>query len=128
MQVQGDLHVHQSFAYNSEQANAVQNRVRRFLGPSLPRVLTFQREPLYLVQVRDDPKGQVGDRGVVEKFSNRPVRLQFMNEVAKRAVLESSENPFKLVFIVDGEVGYVEDRPALYKISYVHEHFPRPDE
>jgi hypothetical protein len=127
MQVAGDVHVHQTYVYNSQQANAVQNKVRRFLGPSVPQVVTFQKEPLYLVQVRDDPKGQVGDRGVIEKFSDKPVKLQFMNETAKREVLESSENPFKLVFIVDGEVGYVGDRPAQYKINHVHEHFPRPD-
>lgn len=128
LQVQGDVHFHaaQELNYTSQQANAIQNKVRRFLGPSLPRTITFHEEPLYLVQVRDDPKGQVGDRGVVEKFSDKPVRLRFMNEEAKQRVLDALL-PFKRVFLVDGEVGTAGDTPAVYKIHYVHESFERTD-
>lgn len=128
LQVQGDVHMHEHrYEYDSPQANVLQNKVRKFLGPSLPREVRFHQEPLYLVQVRDDPKGKAGDRGAIEKFSERPVPLKFMNEIAKRAVLELEEHPFKMVFLVDGEVGYVKDKPAVYKITHVHDHFPRPD-
>ena len=127
LQIQGDVHLYPILQYDSQQANVIQNRVHRFLGPPLPQAITFQKEPLYLVQVRDDARAKVGDRGVIEKFSEKPVRLQFMNEEAKRRVIDTPENPFKLVFIVDGEVGYVGGKPAVYKIYYVHDEFPRAD-
>jgi hypothetical protein len=118
--VHGDFVLNQ-ITYNSQQANTVQNRVSKYLGPTLPGVLYFQHEPMTLFQVRDDPRGHVGDRGVIAKFSSRPVRLHFMNEEAKRRVLDQPDNPLRQIFFVDGEVGISGDKPALYKIQYVHD-------
>ena len=125
-QVQGDLHLHQH-RINSVQANAIQNGVRRHYGPSLPTNIHFRGEILTLFQLRDDLRGRVGDRGIIDKFSPRPVRLLFMSEEAKRQVLEQPENPLHLAFIVDGEVGLIDGKPAIYKIYYVHESLGRSD-
>ena len=50
-----------------------------------------------------------------------------MNEEAKRRVLEQPENPFNLIFIVDGELGTANERPAVYRIHYVHDSFDRSE-
>lgn len=128
LQINGDVHMHRSYHYNSEQANVVQNQIQKYLGPSLPSSQGFQGEPLTLVQVSDDPKGQTGDCGVIERFSPKPLRLLFMNERAKRRILEDKKNPFKKVFLVDGEMSTAGgDRPAVYKIGHVRDSFDRDE-
>jgi hypothetical protein len=105
---------------NNETANAIQNNVRRFLGPSVPDPGSFQREVLYLQQMRGDPMSKVGDRGVIERFSNKPVKLHFMTPESKAAVLDRPY-PFKVAHVVDGQVSTVKGEPALYKVTNVHE-------
>jgi hypothetical protein len=45
-----------------------------------------------------------GDRGIIEKFSHKPVKLHFMSEEVKAAILEKSQNPFLMDYVVDGVV------------------------
>ena len=110
----------------SENANAIQNNIRRFLGPPIPSNGNFEKELLYLQQVRGDRSTTVGDRGVIEKFSNRAIKLNFMTPEAKGAILDAPENPFKMAYVVDGQISTVRGEPALYKISTVHETIERP--
>ncbi|CUT10711.1 hypothetical protein BF49_1791 [Bradyrhizobium sp.] len=105
---------------NNETANAIQNNVRRYLGPSPPEPGSFDREVLYLEQMRGDPKSKVGDRGVIERFSTKPVKLHFMTPESKAAVLDRPF-PFKVAYVVDGQVSTVKGEPALYKVTHVHE-------
>jgi hypothetical protein len=65
--------------------------------------------------MRGDPSAQVGDRGRIEDISSSPVKLQFVNEDIKRALLERPY-PFQAVFVVDVEVRAVADRVVLYRI------------
>src|SRR3954466_6809284 len=101
-------------------ANAIQNNVRRFLGPVPPDPGSFQREVLYLHQMRGDPMSRVGDRGIIERFSTRPVKLHFMTPESKAAILDRPY-PFKVAYVIDGQVGTVKGEPALYKVTHVHE-------
>src|SRR5262245_56411091 len=110
---------------NSEKANAVQNGVRRFLGPSIPLQGQFEHEVMYLQQMRGDAKSKAGDRGVIEKFSIKPVKLHFMTPEVKASVLDQHQNPFKMAYVIDGQVSTVKGEPALYKISTVHEAIER---
>ena len=105
---------------NNETANAIQNNVRRFLGPSVPDPGSFEREVLYLQQMRGDPMSKVGDRGVIERFSTKPVKLHFMTPESKAAILDTPY-PFKVAHIIDGQVSTVKGEPALYKVTNVHE-------
>jgi len=105
---------------NNETANAIQNNVRRFLGPAPPDPGTFQREVLYLHQMRGDPRSRVGDRGVIERFSSKPVKLHFMTPESKAAILDRPY-PFKMAYVIDGQVSTVKGEPALYKVTQVHE-------
>jgi len=117
--IQGDAHFH--LHIDSERANALQNNVRRFLGPVVPEVGSFEREVLYLEQMRGNRASSVGDRGIIEKYSSRPVKLHFMSEEVKAAILEKPQNPFLMAYVVDGVVSTAHGEPALYKITNVHE-------
>jgi len=110
---------------NSEQANAVQNSIRRFVGPQPKIQGMFEREVLYLYQVRGETKSKAGDRGIIERFSLKPVKLNIMTPEAKAKIIDS-KYPFKMAYIVDGQVSTVEGEPALYKIYAVHEVLERP--
>jgi hypothetical protein len=124
--IQGDVKIEIHHHYNSQEANAVQNNVRRYVGAGFPQSANFSGEVLYLSRASGDPTEKIGDRGIIEKFSARPIKLHFMSEAAKKAVVEVSGNPFKLAYLVDGEVSTVDGAPGLYKIYYVHESFDRP--
>jgi hypothetical protein len=76
--------------------------------------------------MRGDLNSKVGDRGVTEKFSPKPVKLHFMTPEVKACILDKPENPFKMAYVVDGQVSTVEGKPALYKIAAVHETLERP--
>ena len=122
--VQGDAAVHVHL--NSEQANAIQNNVRRFIGPQPEPSGHFQGEALYLYQLRGDASSRAGDRGVIEAFSSKPVKLHLMSDDVKAAIIDAQTNPFHMVYVVDGQVSTVNGEPALYKIYAVHDAFDRP--
>jgi hypothetical protein len=126
MTIQGDAHIDVANHYDSNTANIIQNQIRRLYRPELPISLDLRSEPLTLFQMRDDPRGKAGDRGIIERLSSKPVKLQFMNEEAKRRVLEV-EYPFRKIFLIDGEVGTADGRPAVYKIYYVRDVIDRDD-
>lgn len=111
--------------YSSERARAAQEGVRRFLGPPIPSQGFFENELLFLHQVRDEVRAKSGDRGVIERFSSKPVKLVITSEEAKRTILERPY-PFKVAFLVDGQVSTVRGEPALYKIYAVREVIDRP--
>ena len=102
--------------YDSQQANAVQNSARRYLGPTLPTNQIMHDELLTLHQVRGDTKSKTGDKGVIESISKAPVKLWFTSEQIKKDILESPDNPFQQIFVVDVEVKTADRKPALYKV------------
>jgi hypothetical protein len=106
---------------NSERANAVQNNVRRYLGPVIPDSGRFNNEVLYLEQMRGNSRTSVGDRGIIEKYSVKPVKLHFMSPAVKAEIVDRPRNPFRTTYLVDGEVSTAKGQPALYKIYEVHE-------
>jgi len=73
-----------------------------------------------LPKVKNDAKKQ-GDKGIITDISNKPVKLIFASDEAKKAVLEREDNPFKCLFLVDLEVISHEGKPKVYKIYSVKE-------
>lgn len=116
----------QPIIISSERANALQSSARRFLGPQLPSTGSFKGELLQLHQMKGDKKAKTGDRGVIEKFSTKPVKLHFMTPEVKAAIVDQQDNPFRMAYIVDGELGTIEGEPSLYKIQEVHDAIEKP--
>ena len=100
--------------------------MRRYLGPSLPTNQILRDEILTLHQVRGDTKSKSGDRGVIESISKTPVKLWFSSEDIKKGILESPDNPFQRVFVVDVEVKTADSKPALYKVLALKDSFEKP--
>ncbi|UWU86163.1 hypothetical protein N2605_06845 [Bradyrhizobium yuanmingense] len=116
----------QPIIINHERANALQNQARRYLGPEIPTSGGFRSELLQLYQMKGDAKAKTGDRGVIEKFSKRPIKLRFMSPEVKAAIVDQQDNPFKMAYIVDGEMSTIRGEPALYKIYEVHDATEKP--
>ncbi|WP_306051616.1 hypothetical protein [Oceaniradius stylonematis] len=123
----GTAQVHQYFLINSLEANALQNGAKRYLGPDLPSEFVARDELMTLAQMKNDPAAKTGDRGIIERLSKNAVKLQFLNESAKRQVLELTENPFQKVFRVDVNVETVDGKPARYQLLQVIEALDRPE-
>jgi hypothetical protein len=118
----GEIHYH----YNSQQANAVQNSAKRYLGPSLPANEILTDELLILHQVRGDLKSKSGDKGIIESVSKSPVKLWFCSDEIKKEILDAADNPFQRVFVVDVEVKTADGKAALYKVLAVKDSFEKP--
>ena len=126
VQFNGTAHINEiHFHYNSQQANAVQNSARRYLGPMPPTNQIRRDELLTLHQVRGDAKSRSGDRGIIESVSESPVKLWFTSEEIKKGILESPDNPFQRVFVVDVEVKTADGKPALYKVLALKDSFDK---
>ena len=122
--VSGDVRVHHHHyesRYDSQKANAIQNSARRFLGETVPKNEIHQDEILSLFQVRGDASAKVGDRGIIESISPRPVKLIFASEEVKRQIIDQPENPFQKLFLVDVEAKATEGKVRLYRIFAVKE-------
>jgi hypothetical protein len=66
--------------------------------------------------MRADPNSQVGDRGVIETISPKPMKLAFSSDEVKRKIVDQEDNPFLKAFLVDAEVKTADGKPKLYRI------------
>lgn len=114
---------------NSVEANAVQNGLRRRID-TIPETLTgvHRDQVLYWYQVRADVAQKPGDKAVIERFSNRPVKVRFYSDEVKRDMLDHEDNPFRKLYVVDVDVTVVDRKPVLYKILEVKDAFDRDED
>ncbi len=116
------------FHVSSLEANAVQNGIRRRVE-ALPQTRNGKHEDQVLAfhQVRDDAADKPGDRAIIERIDRRPVKVRFASNEVKDALLDTPENLFKRLFVVDVDVTEVGGRPVLYRVLVVKDSFDRPD-
>ncbi len=118
--------VHVTVNINSDQANAVQNRVNNFVAQRAAPVSGVHKQMLfYWYQARDQRSAKVGDLGIIENLSNRPVKTLISSDEAKEKML--GEALFRKACVVDVDVQTINSRPNLYKILSVMESFQRED-
>ncbi|MBU2538801.1 MAG: hypothetical protein KKH22_10190 [Proteobacteria bacterium] len=119
--VNGDVNVFVNI--NSVEANAVQNGIRKKLDSLNEPVYGRKNKVLmYWYQARKDTKSKAGDRAIIESISSMPVKA-IMDELIKKEVLSSAENPFKMAYVVDVEVETIKNKPAVYKILELYDQF-----
>lgn len=123
---QAKVEIHQHFYLGYRDANALQNGVRRYLGPDLQAVEIRRDLLLTLEQVKNVASSKTGDRAIIEALWPRPVKLQFLNDEAKSQVLNLEDNPLQKVFLVDVEVHAIGGKPVLYRIIEVKDDLEKP--
>ena len=124
LNINGAVH----FNLNSLKSNAAQNAVKRALDAMKTRVTGMHSKVLlYWYQARNDLKSQSGDKAIIESIFHGPVKAIYANETIKAKILSSSENPFTMAYVVDVAVETIQDRPVMYRILEMHDHFERDD-
>ncbi len=117
-----EMHIH----VNSTESNAVQNLIKNEIDklkePESPD-RTTDRVLLVWYQARTDIKSKVGNKGTIEEISNKPLNITFENTELKEELIHGEINPFRTAYIVDVKVMTVQEKPTVYKIMKLHEHF-----
>ncbi|GAA0630288.1 MULTISPECIES: hypothetical protein [Thalassospira] len=85
----------------------------------------FTDEALTVYQARDNSDS--GNMGRIDRFSRKALKLLFANDEVRNEVMETEENVFHLIFIVDGKVIMSENTPVAYHISNVVDAFVKPE-
>jgi hypothetical protein len=87
----------------------------------------YKKQTLIFFQTRNQIGNTTGDKGRIEAISKKEVKIIFEDDDLKQTILSSPDNLFKNAYIVDVEVGFMNDKPITYKVTALHEKFPLPD-
>ena len=108
---------------DSNAANAIQNRIKNYVDAMQEPIVGLQeKETFHWFQARDASTA-TGDKGVIERISERPLPVVFKDDSMKDDMLD--DPLFTQGYIVDVEVGFIENQPASYKIIRVHQAIDR---
>lgn len=110
----------------SSEANAAQNIAKKEID-ALAEPITgiHDKVLLYWYQARNDLRSTTGDKAIIESLYSNPVKVIFDNESIKMKMLSDPENIFVHAYIVDVSVETIKGKPAVYKITNVHEKIDR---
>lgn len=102
-------------------ANASQNVIHKQIeSMKEPEKLKYEKQLLRWHQTRFDEKSEYGDRAIIESITRRPVKVIFINEKTKNAMISDVEHgkPWQeLAYVVDVEVQTIDGVPKLYTIT-----------
>lgn len=109
-------------------SNAAQNEITRETELLREPVKGFHEKVLLRwYQTRNDTSTATGDKAIIEALAERPVKTVFLGESGKARMLNMEENFFRRAFLVDVQVDTICGKPALYKITAVHDTVDLPD-
>lgn len=111
---------------NSEQANAVQNRINREIELlDTPDDNIHRKKVMYWNQTKFDLDSNAGDKAIIESITKTPIKVIFENNAVKKAMLAGDSRfnkPWQqLAYIVDVKVQTIKDVPKLYTIIDFHD-------
>ncbi len=74
-------------------------------------------------QARNDLKSKIGNKGVIEELSKKPLNITFDNDEIKETILHGDINPFNTAYVVDVKIQTIHDKPVAYKVVKLHDYF-----
>lgn len=122
--INGNVELHVNL--NSTETNALQNIFKQELDQlKLPEQLDEIKPSVLMTwfQARNDLKSQIGNKGVIEELSKKPLNITFENEEIKDIMLHGDLNPFNTAYVVDVKIQTIQDKPAAYKVVKLHDYF-----
>lgn len=107
---------------SSSDANQIQNIAHRMIKESKEGISGFHSKVVfYWNTIKNNSRGNSGDKGVIESISPSPVKTIFSDERIKRAMaFMENENPVLMGYVVDVDVQTIQGRPVLYNILAIH--------
>lgn len=114
------------FIINSEQANAVQNRIRREIDQmGAPDDHIQRKRVMTWYQTKFDDSSPTGNKAVIESISKTPIKVIFENNAVKKAMLGGDKrysNPWhELAYVVDVQVQTVQGVLKVYTVIDYYE-------
>jgi hypothetical protein len=122
--INGNLELHLNL--NSTETNALQNIFKKEIEQlKIPEQINELQQSVLLTwyQARNDIKSKIGNKGVIEELSKKPLNITFENEEIKAEMLHSDINPFNTAYVVDVKIQTIQEKPAAYKVIKMHEYF-----
>lgn len=122
--INGNVELHLNL--NSTETNALQNIFKKELEQlKIPEQTDETNQSVLMTwfQARNDPKSSVGNKGVIEDISKKPLNITFETEEIKEKMLHSDINPFNTAYVVDVKIQTIQDKPAAYKVVKLHDFF-----
>lgn len=109
----------------SQEANAIQNRIRREIDVlESPSQNIHLRKVMYWKQAKFDRESNTGNKAVIDSISARPLKVIFENNAVRDAMFAGDERFHKswqqLAYVVDVEVETVRNEPKVYKVIRYH--------
>lgn len=111
---------------NSTESNAAQNIFQREIQElKMPEEidLVHEKQLMTWYQARNDIKSKLGNKGIIDNLSKKPLNIIFDNEEIKEKMLHGDINPFKTAYVVDVIIMTLRDIPTAYKIMELHQSF-----
>lgn len=125
--INGDIK--DSFKINHSESNDAQKAICEYKeGLQKERhTMQYNGVVLNLKQARSEAGSRVGDIGIIEKISKKMVKLFYdSDDIKVQILLDTTENPFHYLYIVDVEADTIDGNIVLYKILKFHEKFKKP--
>lgn len=122
--INGNVELHLNLS--STDTNALQNIFKKELEQlKIPEQLDDIKPSVLMIwfQARNDLKSTIGNKGVIEEISKKPLNITFETDEIKEKMLHSDINPFNTVFVVDVKIQTIQDKPIAYKIVKLHAFF-----
>lgn len=122
--INGNLELHINL--NSTESNALQNRFKNEIEKlRLPEQVDEIKSSVLMTwfQARNDLKSKIGNKGVIEELSKKPLNITFDNDDIKEKILHGDINPFNTAYVVDVKIQTIQDKPAAYKVVKLHDYF-----
>lgn len=122
--INGNVELHLNI--NSTESNALQNLFKQEYDKlKVPEQSDDTKKSMLLTwfQARNDIKSKIGNKGVIDELSKKPLNITFESDELKEEILHSNLNPFNTVYVVDVKIQTVQEVPVAYKVIKLHEHF-----
>lgn len=116
---------------SSLEANAGQNRAAEYARQlKAPQAQNLSKVIMYWDQVRraEENRNGAGERAIIEKVTERAVKVSFSTPALRELFTQGRDNPLKEAFVVDAEVQTVRGKIARYYVTALHERFPLDDD
>lgn len=126
--VQGDVNA--PITINTTEANAAQHRAERYLANERAAETKIHEKVImgWAVVKNETGTPTAGEKAVIDKLSERPVKVVFDSRELREEMLQGHANPLREFFVVDVETQTVRGKLTAYKVLRLHERFRDDDE
>lgn len=113
--------------FNFYEGNTAQNQLSREIEnrqQDAPVEVVHKAQLMKIYQMRGDMKSSAGNMAIIDALCPRSLKVYFADDLIKKEILGSSENPTRQAYIVDVILQTIEGKPFSYKVVALHEVLP----